>query len=199
MIVVFVVTALTGSSLSARARKRALEAVTSRVQAQKLYQLSQAIRICDTERETMQPVPDQIVTTFGFREVVCHDSISNSTFASTGAGPHLLERVRSMDPSAQANADYQAERSALPLRIGSQVLGCIGFEGHLGPEPVRWSIAAYGMVAQLLYRRHPSLLSGLVLCATARNVLGSPAERGWPRWRCRRRPPPSGGTRSCSR
>ena len=34
-----------------------------------------------------------------------------------------------------------------------------------------------GMVAQLLYRRHPSLLSGLVLCATARSVLGSPAEK----------------------
>ncbi|HEX8005124.1 MAG TPA: alpha/beta fold hydrolase [Trebonia sp.] len=34
-----------------------------------------------------------------------------------------------------------------------------------------------GIVAQLLYRRHPSLLSGLVLCATARNVLGSPTER----------------------
>ena len=34
-----------------------------------------------------------------------------------------------------------------------------------------------GMIAQLLYRRHPSLLSGLVLCATARNVLGSPAEK----------------------
>jgi 3-oxoadipate enol-lactonase len=34
-----------------------------------------------------------------------------------------------------------------------------------------------GMVAQLLYRRHPSLLSGLVLCASARNVLGSPAEK----------------------
>jgi 3-oxoadipate enol-lactonase len=34
-----------------------------------------------------------------------------------------------------------------------------------------------GMVAQLLYRRHPSLLSGLVLCSTARNVRGSPAEQ----------------------
>jgi 3-oxoadipate enol-lactonase len=34
-----------------------------------------------------------------------------------------------------------------------------------------------GMVAQLLYRRHASQLSGLVLCATARNVLGSPAEK----------------------
>lgn len=34
-----------------------------------------------------------------------------------------------------------------------------------------------GMVAQLLYQRHPARLSGLVLCATARNVLGSLAER----------------------
>jgi pimeloyl-ACP methyl ester carboxylesterase len=34
-----------------------------------------------------------------------------------------------------------------------------------------------GMVAQLVYRRHASLVSGLVLCATARNVLGSPAEK----------------------
>jgi 3-oxoadipate enol-lactonase len=34
-----------------------------------------------------------------------------------------------------------------------------------------------GMVAQLLYRRHAPLLSGLVLCATARNVLGTPAEK----------------------
>lgn len=34
-----------------------------------------------------------------------------------------------------------------------------------------------GMIAQLLYRRHPSLLSGLVPCTTARNVRGSPAEQ----------------------
>ena len=34
-----------------------------------------------------------------------------------------------------------------------------------------------GMVAQLLYRRHPGLLSGLVLCSSARNVLGSPVEQ----------------------
>ena len=34
-----------------------------------------------------------------------------------------------------------------------------------------------GMVAQLVARRHAPMVSGLVLCATARNVLGSPAER----------------------
>ncbi len=34
-----------------------------------------------------------------------------------------------------------------------------------------------GMVAQLAWRRHAAMVSGLVLCATARNVLGSPAEQ----------------------
>ena len=34
-----------------------------------------------------------------------------------------------------------------------------------------------GMVAQLLYKRHASLLSGLVLCSTASDVRGSPAEQ----------------------
>ena len=34
-----------------------------------------------------------------------------------------------------------------------------------------------GIVAQVLYRRHASLLSGLVLCSTAANARGSPAER----------------------
>jgi 3-oxoadipate enol-lactonase len=34
-----------------------------------------------------------------------------------------------------------------------------------------------GMVAQLLYKRHASLLSGLVLCSTASNLSGSPAEQ----------------------
>jgi len=33
-----------------------------------------------------------------------------------------------------------------------------------------------GMIAQLVWRRHGPMVSGLVLCATARNVLGSPAE-----------------------
>ncbi len=34
-----------------------------------------------------------------------------------------------------------------------------------------------GQVAQLMWRRHPSLVAGLVLCSTARNVSGGPWER----------------------
>jgi pimeloyl-ACP methyl ester carboxylesterase len=34
-----------------------------------------------------------------------------------------------------------------------------------------------GFIAQLVWRRHPGLVSGLVLCSTARNVSGAPWER----------------------
>src|SRR5690349_7883935 len=41
--------------------------------------------------------------------------------------------------------------------------------------PVGYSMG--GMVAQVFWRRHPELTAGLVLCATARNVSGSPLEQ----------------------
>ena len=34
-----------------------------------------------------------------------------------------------------------------------------------------------GLIAQLMWRRHPKLTSGLVLCASSRNFLGTPTER----------------------
>lgn len=36
-----------------------------------------------------------------------------------------------------------------------------------------------GPVAQLVWRRHPDLVAGLVLCATSRNFRGHPRERVW--------------------
>ena len=41
--------------------------------------------------------------------------------------------------------------------------------------PVGYSMG--GLVAQLLWRRHPDVVEGLVLCSTARNFRGSPVER----------------------
>ena len=49
---------------------------------------------------------------------------------------------------------------------------------HLGIErliPVGYSMG--GLIAQLMWRRHPELVAGLVLCSTARNMSGSPWEQ----------------------
>ena len=86
--------------------------------------------------------------------------------------PHF--RVVAMDlrghgDGISAAGRFRLEDCADDIAALAQVLGIGRFVA------VGYSMG--GMVAQLLYRRHPSLLSGLVLCATARNVLGSPAEK----------------------
>jgi pimeloyl-ACP methyl ester carboxylesterase len=77
--------------------------------------------------------------------------------------------LRGHGDGISAGPRFRLEDCADDIAALAQVLGISRFVA------VGYSMG--GMVAQLLYRRHPSLLSGLVLCATARNVLGSPAER----------------------
>ena len=77
--------------------------------------------------------------------------------------------LRGHGDGISADAQFRLEDCADDIAALAQVLGVGRFVA------VGYSMG--GMVAQLLWRRHPSLLSGLVLCATARNVLGSPAER----------------------
>jgi pimeloyl-ACP methyl ester carboxylesterase len=45
------------------------------------------------------------------------------------------------------------------------------------PEVVAVGYSMGGLVAQLLWHRHPSLVSGLVLCSTTRNTSGAPWEQ----------------------
>ncbi len=79
-------------------------------------------------------------------------------------------------------ADLRGHGDGIPLRSRFRLEDCAddvaALAGILGIR--RFAAVGYsmgGMVAQLLYRRHPSLLSGLVLCSTAGSVCGSPAER----------------------
>src|SRR5215475_431113 len=77
--------------------------------------------------------------------------------------------LRGHGDGIRAGSRFRLEDCADDIAALAEVLGIRRFVA------VGYSMG--GMVAQLLYRRHPSLLSGLVLCATARNVLGSPAEK----------------------
>jgi len=64
---------------------------------------------------------------------------------------------------------FRLEDCADDVAALAKVLGIGGFVA------VGYSMG--GMIAQLVWRRHGPTVSGLVLCATARNVLGSPAEK----------------------
>jgi len=77
--------------------------------------------------------------------------------------------LRSHGDGIRAGSPFRLEDCADDVAALAAVLGIRTFVA------VGYSMG--GMVAQLLARRHASLLSGLVLCSTAGNVRESPAER----------------------
>ena len=79
-------------------------------------------------------------------------------------------------------ADLRGHGDGIALRSRFRLEDCAddfaALAGVLGIG--RFTAVGYsmgGMVAQLLYRRHPALVSGLVLCSTAGSVRGSRAEQ----------------------
>ena len=77
--------------------------------------------------------------------------------------------LRGHGDGIRVGSRFRLEDCADDIAALAEVLGIGSF------IPVGYSMG--GMVAQLLLKRHAPLLSGLVLCATARNVLGSPIEK----------------------
>ena len=79
-------------------------------------------------------------------------------------------------------ADLRGHGDGIPLRSRFRLEDCADDVAALADvlDIRRFTAVGYsmgGMVAQLMYRRHASLLSGLVLCSTARNICGSPLEQ----------------------
>jgi 3-oxoadipate enol-lactonase len=79
-------------------------------------------------------------------------------------------------------ADLRGHGDGIQLRSAFRLEDCADDFAALAValDIPRFAAVGYsmgGMVAQLLYKRHPSLVSGLVLCSTASNVRGSPAEQ----------------------
>ena len=77
--------------------------------------------------------------------------------------------LRGHGDGIKVGSRFRLEDCADDIAALAEVLGISSFVA------VGYSMG--GMIAQLLYQRHAPLLSGLVLCATARNVLGSPLEK----------------------
>lgn len=93
-----------------------------------------------------------------------------STFATLGRrfqviAPDLRGHGRSASPAP----NFRLEDCADDAMMLAEALGVERF--------IATGYSMGGLIAQLLWRRHPSHTGGLVLCASSRNFLGTPAER----------------------
>lgn len=122
----FLATSLVASQLSARARERTREALDRRREMEKLYALSRAILLMDTESSPAAQIAHQIQDIFGFPAVALYD---HKAVQIHHAGPGDLtgieDRLRQAAVEGVAQHDEARDTVLAPIRLGGHPVGSL--------------------------------------------------------------------------
>jgi len=129
-LIAFLITAVTASQLSVRARRRTAEADARRREVERLYALGQAMLLSDSVRTSARDAVNSIMRTFEIPGAVLFSKIEDEFFRSD---PQTLaisdEQLRMIASSEEPLIDQQTQIAVVPVRLGGQVLGSLGFMG----------------------------------------------------------------------
>jgi two-component system sensor histidine kinase KdpD len=126
----FLVTAVTASELSERARRGTRSAVERRQELERLYAFSQLLLSSDNPAELLNLIPRNIVESFGIRSAAISLSSRSDVYRS---GP-TIDGLESRDLQliclrGEPHFDAAHELAFMPLRMGMRVVGCMGVSG----------------------------------------------------------------------
>jgi two-component system sensor histidine kinase KdpD len=139
----FLITAVTASQLSARAKRRTLEAVERRREIEGLYALSQSLLLSGSARSASQDLVSRVVKILGVSTAAFYTKSSDETFRWGPEDPQISdERLRV--ELEEALLDARGSFAIIPVRLGGQALGNLGLAG---PLP---SLAVLNAVAYLV-------------------------------------------------
>jgi len=128
----FLVTAVTASELSARARRGSRTAIERRQELERLYAFSQLLLSSDNSAELLNSIPRYIVESFGVRSAAI--SLSNradiyrSGPAIDGLDSHDLQVV---GLRGEPHIEIDKQVAFMPLHMGMRVVGSMGVSGSL--------------------------------------------------------------------
>ena len=128
----FLVTAVTASQLSERARRGASTAVERRQELERLYAFSQLLLSSDNPAELLNLIPRYIVESFGIRSAAVSLSSRSDVYRS---GP-TIDGLESRDLQliglrGEPRIDTPHQLAFMPLRMGMRVVGCMGVAGSM--------------------------------------------------------------------
>jgi two-component system sensor histidine kinase KdpD len=136
----FLVTAVTASQLSARARRRAAEAEARRLEIERLYALVQAMMLSGSARKTIREFVSKVVQVFGCGAAAFYyrptDEIFRSGAESQPITDHDLRVAAEID---DVSIDPQRSLATAPVRLGGRPLGSMAL---IGPLPSEQSVRA---------------------------------------------------------
>ena len=136
----FLVTAVTASQLSARARRRAAEAEAGRLEIERLYALVQAMMLSGSARKTIREFVYKVVQVFGCSAAAFYyrpsDEIFRSGAESNPVSDHDLRVAAELE---DVSIDPQRLLATAPVRLGGRPLGSMAL---IGPLPSEQSVRA---------------------------------------------------------
>jgi two-component system, OmpR family, sensor histidine kinase KdpD len=155
----FLVTAVIGSDLSARARRQAQEANRQRNEVHRLYEFSQWLLTAQNPGDLLSEIPEQIVRLFQVQSAALYLSAGHVIHRSGINYPELdLGHLKAALDNSRIQAEDARGFCYFPLRLGTQPIGSIGVSGLTASPETLEAIAT--MIASAMGRmRAMELLS----------------------------------------
>jgi two-component system sensor histidine kinase KdpD len=126
----FLVTAVTASQLSARARRRTAEAEARRLEMERLYALVQSMMLTGSARKTIREFVNRVVQVFGCEAAAFYygptDEFVRSGPESKVVSDHQLQAEAEVD---DISVDAASGIAMAPVRLGGRPLGSMALIG----------------------------------------------------------------------
>ncbi len=131
----FLVTAITASQLSARARRRAAEAAARQQETNRLYEFGRAMLMNDNFVATVERSVYAVARIFDLTSAAIYERASGQTWST---GPDFgdgSEALRALTESKEPQFGDRGPLSIVPVQLGGQSIGNLGLSGaRMSPE-----------------------------------------------------------------
>jgi two-component system sensor histidine kinase KdpD len=122
----FLVTSLTASQLSARAKRRTKEAIERQHEMERLYSVSRALLLTDPTRPMANQIVQNIAQAFEFPAVALYDRNSNKIYrAADGDLGEVEVKLREAALRSTSFRDENTKFTITPIRLGGQPIGSL--------------------------------------------------------------------------
>jgi two-component system sensor histidine kinase KdpD len=155
----FLITAVIGSDLSARARRQAQEAKRQRNEVSRLYELSQRVLSAQNPDDLSNQIPSQIVELFNASSAALYISGKQISHRSRKDSPELdAARLKGVQDTGKFEMDIERGTTYCPVRLGRQIIGSFALTGTVVSRETLEAIAS--LIAAAIDRMHAIELLG---------------------------------------
>jgi len=137
----FLITSFVVSELSARLKKRALEATQRQSEIERMYALSCSLMQASAATALAQGIPEQVAEIFGCPGVAFFDGLSGQIHRAGIAAEVSEAALMETASSTQLRRATARNTALMPVNLGASTIGSLGFSGASISAPAMQSIA----------------------------------------------------------